>query len=383
VDADGVVRVLAFARFDGFAARTLPKSPVVGRAFSTKDGDVTLRIDRIVRWTCWLAGIAAFAAVLSTADLRAAIPIVLGVGPVIALGAIPYLGQIALDALAWRTLLGGLGHRVAWGRLVAVRLSTEAVLQTLPGGTLVGESLKPYLLARRVPIADTVASVGVKRALLAYAESTYLALALVLGFTALAVHSRAVVGTDQLPLFVALASAGLAIAATGLVLAFAKAGIAERVRRAIAWFPSKRLRAALERKRAGFAATDHSFGKLLAQRGRLASSFAILVAAWLVEAVETYVLCRLVGIDLAPTSVLAMEACVVFARNITFFVPAGLGVQDAGYLAFFAAYGVAAPAATAFVILKRVKELAWIAIGYSTLFALDGAPSRLAENGAS
>jgi uncharacterized protein (TIRG00374 family) len=383
VDADGVRRVLAFARFHAFYRRTLPNSPVVEPASPTKDGDVTLRIDRIVRWACWLAGIAAFAVVLSTADLRAAIPIVLGIGPVIAIGAIPYVGQIALDALAWRTLLGGLGHRVAWSRLLAVRLSTEAVLQTLPGGTLVGESLKPYLLARRVPIADTVASVGIKRCLLAYAESLYLALALLLGFDALAVHSRAIVGSDHLPLFVALASGGLAVVATGLLLAVANARLAERVRRLLSKLPSQRLRGWLEHRRAGFAATDANFGKLLARRGRLAMAFAILVAAWLVEAVETYVLCRLVGIDLAPTSVLAMEACVVFARNVTFFVPAGLGIQDAGYLAFFAAFGAATPAATAFVILKRVKELAWIAIGYSTLFALDGAPSRLVENGAS
>jgi uncharacterized protein (TIRG00374 family) len=357
----------------------LPKSPVVENAHPTKDGGV--RLERIVRWTCWLAGIAAFVVVLATADLHAAIPIVLGVGPVIALGLIPYFGQIGLDALAWRTLLGSLGHRIRWHRLVAVRLSTEAVLMTMPGGTFVGESLKPYLLARAasVPIADTVATVAIKRCLIAFAQAIYMALALVLGYAVLAQHSHSIVGTGALPLMVAGGVAVLVVVATGLSLAFANGRIAERVRRGLARLPSKRLRAALDKRRAGFAAADANFAIVLGHRGRVARALAVIVVAWLTEAVETYVLCRLVGIELAIPAVLAMEASVVFARNAAFFVPAGLGVQDAGYLAFFAAYGVAAPVAAAFVIVKRVKELVWIAVGYSTLFALDGTPARLAE----
>jgi uncharacterized membrane protein YbhN (UPF0104 family) len=70
-------------------------------------------------------------------------------------------------------------------------------------------------------------------------------------------------------------------------------------------------------------------------------------------------------------AVLAMEAAVVFARNAAFFVPAGLGVQDAGYLAFLSAFGVAAPLAAAFIVVKRTKELLWIAAGYLVLLVLD------------
>ena len=61
----------------------------------------------------------------------------------------------------------------------------------------------------------------------------------------------------------------------------------------------------------------------------------------------------------------------VFARNAAFFVPAGLGIQDAGYLAFLSAFGAAAPLAAAFIVVKRTKELIWIAIGYVALLALE------------
>jgi uncharacterized membrane protein YbhN (UPF0104 family) len=56
-------------------------------------------------------------------------------------------------------------------------------------------------------------------------------------------------------------------------------------------------------------------------------------------------------------------------RNVVFVVPAGLGIQDAGYAACFGALGVpeAASLGAAFVLLKRGKELFWIALGYGLL----------------
>jgi len=57
---------------------------------------------------------------------------------------------------------------------------------------------------------------------------------------------------------------------------------------------------------------------------------------------------------------------VTLLRSIAFMVPAGLGVQDAGYVAFLAAFGVpeAATVGVAFVLIKRAKELFWIAMGF-------------------
>jgi glycosyltransferase 2 family protein len=180
-----------------------------------------------------------------------------------------------------------------------------------------------------------------------------------------------VVGTESLAWYVAGAACVLAMIAVGLGLALISVSIASRARRAPARLPSKRLRAALEARRAGFDATDGAFAALGARRGRLAVSWLLLLGAWLVETGETYLLCRLVGIDLDIRHALAMEAAVVFARNAAFFVPAGLGIQDAGYLAFLSAFGIAAPLAAAFVVVKRTKELVWIAIGYLVLLVLE------------
>lgn len=329
-----------------------------------------------MRWLLWGAGIVAFGWVLRRADLRGAFLVIASAGPVLLLALLPYLGQIALDALAWRTLLGGLGHRVAWPRLIAIRLSTEAVLLSLPGGSLIGESLKPYLLHRAaaVPLSATVASVAWKRCLLALAQAAYLTTAVATAHALYSGCSIAIVGTSRLAWYVAAVAAALAVVAVGLALILRSAAIAARVRALLARLPVRRVQDALASRRDGFAATDVALTALGQRRGRLAIASAMLYGAWLIETAETYLLCRLVGIELDVAHVLAMEAAVVFVRNAAFFVPAGLGVQDAGYLAFLGAFAIATPLATAFVVAKRTKELIWIAVGYLVLATTDRRP---------
>jgi uncharacterized membrane protein YbhN (UPF0104 family) len=70
--------------------------------------------------------------------------------------------------------------------------------------------------------------------------------------------------------------------------------------------------------------------------------------------------------------VFAFEAGLSLVRSTAFFVPAGLGVQDLGYLAFFTALGIpdALTLGTAFLLLKRTKELFWVTTGYGLLLWL-------------
>jgi hypothetical protein len=93
-------------------------------------------------------GVVVFALVLNGTDVSATFEILAATGLLLPLALFPYLGQIGFDALSWRTLLAGLDRHVTWRRLLAVRLSTEAVLMSMPAGSIVGETLKPYLLVK-------------------------------------------------------------------------------------------------------------------------------------------------------------------------------------------------------------------------------------------
>jgi uncharacterized protein (TIRG00374 family) len=328
------------------------------------------------RWTRWILlgfGALAFAVVITRADVGASANILVDNWPWILVALFPYLLQLGLDSFAWKELLRSLGRNVAWRRLLAVRLSTEAVLMSLPFGSLLGETLKPYLLNKtdQVPVAETVASIGAKKCLLVFAQALYLAIAVTLGWSILADHSNKIVGIDVLPWLAAAGVAMLAGVGFGLGITLLDGEIGDRTHKLLRQVPIKRFRTWIEERRDPFTDTDMSFQVIRRAGGGSAFfAFTLLTAAWLVEAGETYVLLRVIGVDLPFVDVLVMEATVVFLRDLAVFVPAGLGVQDAGYVAFLDAFGFGGPMAGAFVLLKRAKELVWVCVGYVTLFVL-------------
>ncbi len=330
--------------------------------------------ERTIRWVIGVTSVVAFAFVLRTVDLRKTFHLLAGRGPLLALALLPYFCQISLDSRAWRILLRALGRKVSWFRLICIRLSTEAILMSVPAGSIVGETLKPYLLARtdRVPAAETVASIGLKKCLLVFAEASYLIIALVVGYQILVTHSEAIVDSSGLPWLVLAAIVFLVLVGIGMALLFTMGAVSGRTHRLLIRLPFPRVRRWLDDRHAKFAHADSCFVTLGRSRGHLFRAWSCLLAAWFVESFETWLLLHLIGLDVSFLQAFTMEASVVFIRNIAFFVPAGLGVQDAGYMAFLQAFGITSVGGGAFVILKRAKELVWIALGYLVLLVLEG-----------
>jgi uncharacterized membrane protein YbhN (UPF0104 family) len=94
-----------------------------------------------------------------------------------------------------------------------------------------------------------------------------------------------------------------------------------------------------------------------------------IFAHWMLEAFETWLILRLLGAEVPFAVVWAFEPALSLLRHVLFFLPAGLGVQDAGYVFFLAALGIPDPLTTgaAFAILKRAKELVWALLGFLAL----------------
>ena len=68
-------------------------------------------------------------------------------------------------------------------------------------------------------------------------------------------------------------------------------------------------------------------------------------------------------------AVASIEVMLSFLKNVLFILPAGIGVQDVGYVSCLAALGVpdALNMGAAFSVLKRGKELFWATFGYALL----------------
>lgn len=120
----------------------------------------------------------------------------------------------------------------------------------------------------------------------------------------------------------------------------------------------------------GFARTDAALGRVGALRARaMAVPVLLSLVAWIAESAESWLVLRALGVDVGFGAIIAIEVTVSFARQLLFVVPAGVGVQDAGYVAFLAALGVPAEVGAAFVLIKRGIEVLYTVIGLS-IFAL-------------
>ncbi len=311
----------------------------------------------------------AFAHVDPQATLRA----VMLIGPLAPLALVAFLVSTTLDALGIRILLHTLGRDVPLSRLLPIRIATEALHLTAPGGFLVADSATATLLAKRcgVPVAEGAALAVARKWLVMRAHAGYLMLGAALGLGwvgALSLHSAggrwvpwAVAASALAPLFLSLGlGAGFH---GGSALSAAVAFLAAKT-------PFASLRRRIERWGRGAAAGDVWLTRIGAARRATWTAAAAFFACWLAEALDTAVILRLVGVPADFAFAMAAEVSISMLRSIGNLAPAGLGVQDAGYATLLPILGTTPDAAAAFVVIKRGKELVWIAAGYVLLAVL-------------
>lgn len=91
--------------------------------------------------------------------------------------------------------------------------------------------------------------------------------------------------------------------------------------------------------------------------GRVVMGVVLHFAAWIIGAAETWVGAALLGHPLLVWEVLVVESLVYALRTAVFFIPSGLGVQEGGYVAVGALFGLDPQSALALSILKRGRDL--------------------------
>jgi uncharacterized membrane protein YbhN (UPF0104 family) len=333
-----------------------------------------------LRWAACAAAVAVLVHTLAASDLRLAASLIADAGPRVLAIFVPCACAIALDALGCRTLFGALTRAPAYARVLGARFAGEAVAMSLPAGGVVVESLNPVLLKERCGLGygDAVAGMAAKKWLVMRAHAVYIALSVAVGFRFLSERSQAIVGVPGLPWIVLGSALVPLLLSVGLEASLARGSVAGKLVRALASLPSKRLQAWVASRGLAIAETDARFARIAAARGACARGLVIFAGAWLLESVETLVILRVLGAEVGLGEVLSFEAGLSLLRSMAFFSPAGLGVQDLGYIAFLGSLGIpeAASIAAAFVILKRAKEMVYVAAGYAVLWATS--PSRAA-----
>ncbi|MDP9121829.1 MAG: flippase-like domain-containing protein [Acidobacteriota bacterium] len=323
-----------------------------------------------VRAALVVAAAGLVAVTFRNADL-ARIRQLLTAAPALVLVPIAFLVAMSFDTLGWRRLLAA-PATVGFVPLLGTRLSTEAVGMSLPSGAVVAEAVSLHLLGTRcgVSTAPAVASLAARRFYVFLSLGLVMATAAGVGYTTLRSISPGVIGHPGLQWLALAAAAVLLTLAFVLRAALLGGGLAQGLNRLLSRLPVPPLRAWLARSLDTFQAADRGMGAALAKPGRHpALTVSLFVMVWLTESCETFVILTLLGAGLTFRQVFSFDSPLTFLRALAFFVPAGLGVQDLGYLAFLKGLGVheAVNVGAAFVLVKRSKEICWIVIGYLLL----------------
>jgi uncharacterized membrane protein YbhN (UPF0104 family) len=262
--------------------------------------------------------------------------------------------------------------------MLPVRLASEALHISVPAGFVASDTATAMLLAARfeVPVRDGIVASIARKWLVMRAHAVYIFLGAVVGFASLAALSRQVFGAEVLP-WVVLGSAAVPLGASWAVGAgLLGRSTFTRLHAGLAALPSRRLVRWLACHRSEAVATDAQVTRLRAAQPSTTAATLAFLTCWSLEALESALLLRLVGADVALSSVAAVEAGLSLVRSLVVIAPSGIGVVDLGYATVLPALGAGADGAAAFVLLKRAKELAWVMTGYAILAALRGRAPR-------
>jgi len=121
---------------------------------------------------------------------------------------------------------------------------------------------------------------------------------------------------------------------------------------------------------ASFRAALHH---LYRQRSRIALSVALHLLGWCASGLWLWVVFRALGIALSPISAIAIQSLLEGLRSAMVFIPAAIGIQEAGYAALVPLFGLAPETGLAISILRRARD---IAIGVPVLLIWQLAEAR-------
>ncbi len=285
---------------------------------------------------------------------------------------LPFFLLHLLETFAWIRVFPPSIRVIPFFKLLKIQFITETISMTLPAGVAVGEPLRPFLCNRfiGIPLPAGVASVAVRKLMLGAAQGIYTIIGALAGFSLLQRVS--------VPMF-PVGVLGYLMVGTGMVvfllflfflLLLLNGNAAQNVHKLLMFVPFEKVKKWLLAKEAGFLDTDEelkSFDTPFASR--LILVLLIYLLAWFMLAIESYIILRLLGVEISFLQVLSMDTAVTILRALFFFIPSGLGVQELGYRLFFQALGIHNfEDYGAFVLLRRFKELIWYSVGYGIMF---------------
>jgi hypothetical protein len=285
---------------------------------------------------------------------------------------VPYLFVSLCDSAGWKYSFAQSKEKIKLRELLWMRISTEAIGNSLPAGIAICETLKAILLKTRlaVPVSEAAANGLVSKFSLALSHGLFLLLGVTLAASKLEENSFHIIGQSGLQyLGFGVAALFLMMISLATVLIL-RGSLMTTLASALGKLPIDKLKNFLQAHAAKFHAVDKSFSAVAElQKRQMLLSVGFFFVGWFFASLEDYLIFWLLGTGVTYWQSLSIEAVVSVVRMIFFFIPSAIGMQDVTFLALMKSYDVpnSDAAAAAFIIIKRTKELGWVATGYALL----------------
>lgn len=263
--------------------------------------------------------------------------------------------NLSLCGIAWARILSRLAD-VELGAFVILRFVREGINQLLPvaqvGGEFVGGRLLTFwgvsgALAAASLLADMLIQVSTQ-----------------LLFTLCGVALLHRVSGDAAASLAGwmLHAAWIAALLLGGFFAFQRFGPAGMVERGLARIGGSILR---ESERSDGQARENGLGIQAAldriwgsgRSGPLLQSALLHLAAWSLGALEIWIALTCIGIEISWAEAVMLESLAQAIKAAAFPVPAGLGVQEGGFVLVGGLFGIEADVAIALSLVKRVPDV--------------------------
>jgi uncharacterized protein (TIRG00374 family) len=262
-----------------------------------------------------------------------------------------------MDTLGWRFTFRQPPRSFA--RLIGVRLAGEAVNQGTPTASVGGEPVKAYLLRPEIPLRDGLTSVVVDKTTVVVSQSLLLITGVVVGATILSLARPLTLGmVGVLAVQVACVAGFVTVQLRGAL------GSGGRLLARLRMPPSRERQATLDGLDGALRATyaDNASG--------LCASVACHFLAFALGTVELYLVVQLLGLPISPATAFTIGAFGTAVKFFSFMVPGSLGALEGGNVALFMAFGLPGAMGLTYTLVRRIREIAWIAVGFLALSIL-------------
>lgn len=252
-----------------------------------------------------------------------------------------HLTQLFLSALAWGLLMGA--HAPSAFAVFRLRWVREAVNSLLPLAQIGGFLVSVRLAARQgVTMALATASTTLDTLTEAVAQFLFLLISMaLLPFVGRNAHVASEIAKIML----------LVLAGLGLLVSLRQArGLRATLKALIArYLPGQVL---------GFLGKlEKEWNILLRNRRRTAMATGLHLCSWMLGTAEVMVVLAVLGSPVTPGQGLIIESIGTAARSLGFAIPAGLGVQEGGFVLACGLFGIVPEFAIALSMIKRLREV--------------------------